>query len=106
MLIKGVATKTNSRVSKGRVMFIKLVVCVSLGGIMDNCQVKILGKFKDTNALIKAYQSLQREYTKKCQRLKLLETQECTKHDDKNKYYDFASDIEYASTSKEISLER
>lgn len=33
----------------------------------------ILGKFKDVNALINAYNSLQSEFTKRCQRLKELE---------------------------------
>ena len=32
-----------------------------------------LGKFKDANALYKAYNSLQSEFTKRCQRLKELE---------------------------------
>ena len=32
-----------------------------------------LGKFKDANALFKAYNSLQSEFTKRCQRLKELE---------------------------------
>lgn len=32
-----------------------------------------LGKFKDTNALLNAYNSLQAEFTKRCQRLKELE---------------------------------
>lgn len=33
-----------------------------------------LGKFKDANALFKAYNSLQSEFTKRCQKLKELET--------------------------------
>lgn len=32
-----------------------------------------LGKFKDVNALLKAYDSLQSEFTKRCQRIKELE---------------------------------
>ncbi len=32
-----------------------------------------LGKFKDVNALAKAYESLQSEFTKRCQRIKELE---------------------------------
>ena len=32
-----------------------------------------LGKFKDVNALLQAYNSLQAEFTKRCQRLKELE---------------------------------
>ena len=33
-----------------------------------------LGKFKDTESLVKAYNSLQAEFTKRCQRLKELES--------------------------------
>ncbi|MBO4251963.1 MAG: hypothetical protein J5911_04825 [Clostridia bacterium] len=33
-----------------------------------------LGKFKDVNALLAAYNSLQAEFTKRCQRIKELET--------------------------------
>ena len=33
-----------------------------------------LGKFKDVNALLTAYNSLQAEFTKRCQRIKELET--------------------------------
>ena len=33
----------------------------------------LLGKFKDVNALLDAYNSLQSEFTKRCQRLKELE---------------------------------
>lgn len=33
-----------------------------------------LGKFKDTDALLKAYNSLEAEFTKRCQRLKELES--------------------------------
>ena len=33
-----------------------------------------LGKFKDVNALLSAYNSLQAEFTKRCQRIKELET--------------------------------
>ena len=33
-----------------------------------------LGKFKDVNALLSAYNSLQSEFTKRCQRIKELET--------------------------------
>ena len=32
-----------------------------------------LGKFKDVNALLNAYNSLQSEFTKRCQRIKELE---------------------------------
>ena len=35
-----------------------------------------LGKFKDVNALIRAYNSLQSEFTKRCQRIKELEGEE------------------------------
>ena len=34
-----------------------------------------LGKFKDVNALLSAYNSLQAEFTKRCQRIKELESQ-------------------------------
>lgn len=34
-----------------------------------------LGKFKDVNALLSAYNSLQAEFTKRCQRIKELETE-------------------------------
>ncbi len=34
-----------------------------------------LGKFKDVNALLSAYNSLQSEFTKRCQKVKELETQ-------------------------------
>ncbi len=34
-----------------------------------------LGKFKDVNALLAAYNSLQSEFTKRCQRIKELETE-------------------------------
>lgn len=34
-----------------------------------------LGKFKDVNALLNAYNSLQAEFTKRCQRIKELESQ-------------------------------
>ena len=33
-----------------------------------------LGKFKDVNALLNAYNSLQAEFTKRCQRIKELES--------------------------------
>lgn len=40
--------------------------------VAQNGQVS-LGKFKDVNALIHAYNSLQAEFTKRCQRIKELE---------------------------------
>ncbi len=40
------------------------------GGKSENA---FLGKFKDVNALLNAYNSLQSEFTKRCQRLKELE---------------------------------
>ena len=42
-----------------------------------------LGKFKDVNALLSAYSSLQSEFTKRCQRIKELEG--ALKSDDKDK---------------------
>ena len=42
-----------------------------------------LGKFKDVNALLSAYSSLQSEFTKRCQRIKELEG--ALKPDDKDK---------------------
>lgn len=42
-----------------------------LSGASD--QTVSLGKFKDVNALLDAYNSLQSEFTKRCQRLKELE---------------------------------
>ena len=36
-----------------------------------------LGKFKDVNALLNAYNSLQAEFTKRCQRIKELEAEKC-----------------------------
>ncbi len=41
-------------------------------GVAENSGVS-LGKFKDVNALLNAYNSLQAEFTKRCQRLKELE---------------------------------
>lgn len=41
-----------------------------LGGSTESVS---LGKFKDVNALLSAYNSLQAEFTKRCQRLKELE---------------------------------
>ena len=43
----------------------------SIGGI-EKAEIS-LGKFKDVNALLQAYNSLQAEFTKRCQRLKELE---------------------------------
>jgi hypothetical protein len=40
----------------------------------SNCEVS-LGKFKDVSALLSAYNSLQSEFTKRCQRVKELETE-------------------------------
>ena len=41
--------------------------------ISDHDEKVSLGKFKDVNALIHAYNSLQAEFTKRCQRIKELE---------------------------------
>ena len=44
------------------------------------------GKFKDANLLLKAYNSLQSEFTKRCQRIKELESREAVeKHDNEIK---------------------
>ncbi|MBO5714077.1 MAG: hypothetical protein J6R83_01480, partial [Clostridia bacterium] len=40
----------------------------------DETQTVSLGKFKDANALLNAYNSLQSEFTKRCQRVKELES--------------------------------
>ncbi len=51
-------------------------VCEKVGENIDENSAEnegILGKFKDVNALINAYNSLQSEFTKRCQRLKELE---------------------------------
>ncbi len=46
----------------------------AVGETGENPQTISLGKFKDVNALLGAYNSLQAEFTKRCQRLKELET--------------------------------
>lgn len=43
--------------------------------VSDQEEKVSLGKFKDVNALLSAYNSLQSEFTKRCQRLKELEGQ-------------------------------
>ena len=43
--------------------------------IGDNLKKGSLGKFKNTEALLSAYNNLQAEFTRKCQKLKLLENQ-------------------------------
>ena len=55
-------TETQSQVAKER----------ETGGESDSVS---LGKFKDVNALLAAYNSLQSEFTKRCQRIKELETE-------------------------------
>ena len=42
---------------------------VELGVVVDNEKGSILGKFKDADSLEKAYENLQKEFTKKCQQL-------------------------------------
>ena len=49
-------------------------VAEKITGNNDKQQVS-LGKFKDVNALKSAYDSLQAEFTKRCQRIKELESQ-------------------------------
>ena len=55
-------TETQSQVAKER----------ETGGESDSVS---LGKFKDVNALLAAYNSLQSEFTKRCQRIKELEAE-------------------------------
>lgn len=47
--------------------------------VSDQEEKVSLGKFKDVNALLSAYNSLQSEFTKRCQKLKELETQIASK---------------------------
>ena len=42
---------------------------VEIGAVVGNEKGSILGKFKDSESLEKAYENLQKEFTKKCQQL-------------------------------------
>ncbi|MBQ9485411.1 MAG: hypothetical protein IJU83_01080 [Clostridia bacterium] len=53
-----------------------------------------MGKFKDVNALLSAYNSLQAEFTKRCQRVKELEAEKAATADKKIPTETAAADAE------------
>ena len=70
-----------------------------------------VGKFKDANALLEAYNNLEKEFTKKCQRLSALEKDKVEEDEALNKQVDeklslFLSTNGEATTYKEELIER
>ena len=70
-----------------------------------------VGKFKDANSLLEAYNNLEKEFTKKCQRLSALEKDKVEEDEALNKQVDeklslFLSTNGEATTYKEELIER